>query len=128
AGTLFRRIGQPSVLGELLAGVIIGPHAFALVGITTSGIVELFGGNEAEATHALELVLESFAELGVVVLLFAVGLETRATDILRVGFRAALVGVLGIVTPFVLGFAFMYFTGHPGLESAFVATALVATS
>jgi Kef-type K+ transport system membrane component KefB len=64
----------------------------------------------------------------VIVLLFAVGLETRATDILRVGVRALTVGVLGIIAPFLLGFAFMAATGHPRLESAFVATALVATS
>jgi Kef-type K+ transport system membrane component KefB len=66
--------------------------------------------------------------LGVIVLLFTVGLETRLTDILRVGVRAGAVGVCGIVAPFVLGFAFMVATDHPNLESAFVATAMVATS
>jgi len=128
AGALFSRLGQPGVIGELLAGILIGPHALGLIGVPTVGILDLFQGNREAAEHALELVLESFAELGVVVLLFTVGLETRATDILRVGMRAAAVGVLGIAVPFVLGFGFMALTGHPGLESAFVATALVATS
>jgi Kef-type K+ transport system membrane component KefB len=49
----------------------------------------------------------------VIVLLFTVGLETRATDLLRVGPRAVAVGVLGMVTPFVLGFGFMRLTGTP---------------
>lgn len=127
-GAIFARFRQPSVIGELLAGVLIGPHALGLIGEPSAAITELFHGNVEDAAHALELVLETIAELGVIVLLFTVGLETRATDILRVGGRAAAVGVLGIVAPFVLGFAFMAATGNPGLESAFVATALVATS
>lgn len=128
AGAVFARIGQPGVIGELLVGVLIGPYALGLIGEPGSGIIELFNGDRMDATHALELVLESVAELGVVVLLFTVGLETRATEVLRVGGRAVAVGVCGIIAPFVLGFLFMRVTGHPGLESAFVATALVATS
>ncbi|MGH2586348.1 MAG: cation:proton antiporter [Dehalococcoidia bacterium] len=127
-GAVFTRINQPAVIGELLAGVLIGPHALGLIGEPSGAIVELFHGDREAASHALDLVLESFAELGVVVLLFTVGLETRATDLLRVGRRAATVGVLGIIAPFVAGFAFMMLTDHPRLESAFVATALVATS
>jgi Kef-type K+ transport system membrane component KefB len=128
AGALFVRLGQPSVIGELLAGVLIGPHALGFIGQPSTALIELFHGDRENAAHALDLVLESIAELGVIVLLFTVGLETRATDILRVGGRAVAVGVLGIILPFVLGFAFMAATGHPSLESAFVATALVATS
>lgn len=128
AGVIAAHLGQPGVIGELVAGIVIGPHALGLIGEPSSDLTALFGGNRDEAAHALDLVLESVAELGVVVLLFTVGLETRLTDILRVGGRAALVGVLGIAVPFVLGFAFMEALGHPRLESAFVATALVATS
>jgi Kef-type K+ transport system membrane component KefB len=128
AGAVFTRFNQPSVIGELLAGVLIGPYALGLIGEPSGAIVELFHGDREAASHALDLVLESFAELGVVVLLFTVGLETRATDLLRVGRRAGMVGVLGIIAPFVAGFAFMMLTDHPRLESAFVATALVATS
>src|SRR3712207_6649739 len=96
AGALFARFGQPSVIGELLAGVLIGPYALGLIGEPTAGFIDLFHGDRTVAAHALDLVLESLAELGVVVLLFTVGLETRATDLLRVGTRAAAVGVLGI--------------------------------
>lgn len=128
AGAVFRRMNQPAVIGEILAGVLIGPHALGLIGEPTAGVIELFDGDLEAAGHALELVLESIAELGVIVLLFTVGLETRATDLLRVGRRALAVGVLGIAAPFALGFGFMMLTDHPRLESAFVATALVATS
>jgi Kef-type K+ transport system membrane component KefB len=128
AGALIARFGQPAVIGEILAGVLIGPYALGLVGEPSSGILDLFNGDHEAAEHALDLVLESIAELGVVVLLFTVGLETRATDLLKVGGRAVAVGVCGIIVPFVLGFGFMLATDHPHLESAFVATALVATS
>jgi Kef-type K+ transport system membrane component KefB len=127
-GALVARLGQPSVIGEIVAGIVIGPHALGLIGEPGGAIIDLFDGNRVHAQHALELVLEAIAELGVVILLFTVGLETRVTDLLRVGPRAAAVGVLGIVAPFILGFAFMRATGHPRLEAAFVATALVATS
>lgn len=127
-GAIFRRFNQPAVIGEILAGVLIGPYAFGLIGEPTTGVIELFDGDVEAAEHALELVLESIAELGVIVLLFTVGLETRATELLRVGPRAAAVGVLGIIVPFLMGFGFMALLDHPRLESAFVATALVATS
>lgn len=127
-GLLLSRLGQPSVIGELLAGIVVGPHALGLVGAPTGALLHLFHGDREAATHALELTRETVAELGVIVLLFSVGLETRATDILNVGRRAAAVGSLGIVAPFVLGFGLMQVTGHPRIESAFVATALVATS
>ncbi len=127
-GLLASRLGQPAVIGELLAGVVIGPQALGLIGNPGGGMLEAFHGDAAAAAHALELTHETVAELGVVVLLFTVGLETRASDILRVGARAGLVGVLGIVMPFAGGFTLMAATGHPRLESGFVATALVATS
>jgi Kef-type K+ transport system membrane component KefB len=128
AGAVFARFGQPAVMGELLAGILIGPHALGLIGEPSPAIGELFHGDQEAARHALDLVLESVAELGVVVLLFSVGLETRATDILGVGVRAGAVGVVGVCVPFVLGLGLMTATGHAGLESAFVATAMVATS
>ncbi|MCS7051602.1 MAG: cation:proton antiporter, partial [Thermomicrobium sp.] len=72
--------------------------------------------------------LESVAELGVVVLLFFVGLETRLSDLLRVGVRSLVVAILGVLGPFVGGSVLMLALGYPSMESIFVGTVLVATS
>ena len=83
--------------------------------------------------EALDVVFDVIAELGVIILLFFVGLETRLGDLLEVGRRAAFVGVLGVVFPFALGFALIWLTDPTNaadleVEAAFVATAMVATS
>src|SRR5687768_11633681 len=96
AGELFERVGQPAVIGELLAGVVIGPHALGLIGVPRAALLNAFHGDAQAAREGLRLVYYVLAELGVVVLLLSVGLETRVSDILGVGRRAALVGVLGI--------------------------------
>lgn len=128
AGELFARIRQPPIVGEVLVGVVIGPHALGLVGSPDSALIELFGGSRVAAEEALTIVFDVIAELGVIILLFFVGLETRLRDLLEVGTRAGLVGVLGIVFPFLLGFLLIWATGRPTVESTFVATAMVATS
>ncbi len=127
-GELFIRIGQPAVIGELLVGVVLGPYAFGLIGRPGPKLVELFHNDPAAAGEALHLALEVFAEVGVVVLLFFVGLETRLDDMLKVGWRAAIVGVLGVLLPFVSGTALMLALGEPAVESLFIGVALVATS
>ncbi|MCH7999037.1 MAG: cation:proton antiporter [Chloroflexi bacterium] len=133
AGELFTRLRQPPIVGEVLAGVLIGPHALGLIGLPDSALIELFGGDEKAAEEALTVVLDVIAELGVIILLFFVGLETRLSDLLEVGGRATMVAVLGIIFPFILGFAFIWLTdpvasADLGIEAAFVATAMVATS
>ena len=133
AGELFTRMRQPPIVGEVLAGVLIGPHALGLIGLPDSALIELFGGDEKAAEEALRVVLDVIAELGVIILLFFVGLETRLSDLLEVGGRATMVAVLGIIVPFILGFAFIWLTdpvasADLGIEAAFVATAMVATS
>ncbi len=105
---LFKRIGQPAIVGEILAGVIVGPSAL--------GIVE-----PGE-------VLEVFAELGVVFLLFWVGLETRISELREVGRSALTVGVLGVILPFAGGYALGALRGDEPATSIFIAAALVATS
>lgn len=108
AAELFERMRQPAVPGEILAGVIIGPSVLNLVAPT-------------ELTSAL-------AEIGVLFLLFQVGLETKPADIFRVGARALLVAVLGVIVPFIAGYGVMRLWGKPQIEAIFVGAAMVATS
>lgn len=114
---LAEKIGFPAVLGELLLGVALGN--LSLLGI------QFFD------TIAHDPIIAFMAELGVIVLMLQIGLETRLADLVKVGGRAAGVGVVGIVTPFVLG-AFM--AGPwllPGLGTnayLFLGATLAATS
>jgi len=107
-GELFERLRQPAVAGEILAGIIIGP---SLLGWTTP----------SEITSIL-------AEIGVIFLLFTVGLETKPASIFKVGTRAAVVAVLGVVVPLIGGWLLMKAWGSTTIEALFVGTAMVATS
>ena len=105
---LFKRLRQPTLIGEILAGVLVGPSVLGLV----------------EPTD----VLAVFAELGAVVLLFWVGLETRLDDLRQVGRTAAWVGVLGVLLPFAGGSAIAASVGESTAVVVFSGAALVATS
>lgn len=105
---IFKRIRQPAIVGEILAGIIVGPAVFGLV--------------------ELGETLEVFAELGVVFLLFWVGLETRLSDLLQVGKVAGLAGVLGVILPFAGGVALGFGMGEETGTAVFLGAALVATS
>jgi Kef-type K+ transport system membrane component KefB len=105
---VLRRLGQPGVVGELLGGFIVGPYALGLV---TIGQTELV-----------------FAELGVVVLLFAVGLEVRTDDLFAVGRPAVLTALIAMILPIVAGFALAMAVGEPLPASVFVGVAMAATS
>jgi len=107
-GEVFERLRQPPVIGELLVGIALGPHAVGIIG-------------DSEVHHVLQ-------ELGAVVLLFMVGLDTRLPEVRAVGTRALVVGSAGIVLPFLLGAGYIGATGHSGEESAFIGAAMVATS
>jgi Na+:H+ antiporter len=108
AGEAMERIGQTAVLGELLAGVLIGPGFLNLI-------------HESE-------VLDALAELGVLLFLFEVGLESDLDELLRAGLQAALVAVVGVLVPFAAGYAVMAWFGHPPLLAVFVGATLTATS
>ncbi len=96
---LFERLGQPAVLGELVAGVILGN--LALVD-PSWGFFEPLRMPEITEPWALEI--DSLSRLGVLILLFEVGLESSLKMMLTVGASASLVAVLGVIAPFVLGF------------------------
>ena len=100
-GELTERIKQPPVLGELIAGVILGGSVLALVP-SVSGDA---------GYHTFHLL----AELGVCVLLFEIGLETDLNDLLKVGVTSTIVAIVGIVAPFALGFLSIMGFQHFGL-------------
>ncbi len=109
AGEIFERLGLPAVLGEILAGIALGPYAARLV--------------DPGAT------VLSMAEVGAIFLLFTVGLETSPKELLRVGRVSLAVAVAGIVVPFVFGYVYIrFFRQHAAHEATFVAAAMVATS
>ncbi|MEP7041919.1 MAG: cation:proton antiporter [Dokdonella sp.] len=108
-----QRLKLPGVVGEIVAGCVIGPSALGFI--------------SAEQIAA-GTPLDVLAEIGVVLLLFAVGLETRLDDLKKVGRSAFLVGVLGVVVPFALGTLWAHGSGFEWTKSLFVAAAFVATS
>ncbi|MBA2502226.1 MAG: cation:proton antiporter [Pyrinomonadaceae bacterium] len=116
AGEAFERLGQPAVLGELLSGIALG----SLV---------LFGFTGAEALRTNE-VLAAIAEIGVIVLLFEVGLESNLGEMLEVGASSLLVAILGVVAPFFLGWGVgAYFLPDAAtLVHVFIGATLCATS
>ena len=105
---VFERLKQPAVVGEILAGVLIGGSVLGWVA-------------PSDFTNTL-------AEIGVIFLLFTVGLETKPSSIFKVGKLALIVAVLGVIVPFVCGYLLMLAWGAANVQSLFIGTALVATS
>lgn len=108
-GELAERIGQPAVLGELIAGVLVGGSVLGLV------------DPSLESIHLL-------AEVGVIILLFEIGLETDLRQLLRVGGASAAVAMVGVVVPFALGYTVAVALGIAQLPAIVVGAALTATS
>ena len=115
-GELFERVRQPSVLGELFAGVLLGN--LVILGFT---------GAEPLKTNE---TIAALAELGVIILLFEVGLESDLRQMMEVGWSSLLVALLGVVAPFFLGWAVSaYFLPAGGtLTHIFIGATLCATS
>lgn len=115
-GDLATRARQPAVLGELIAGVLLGN--LGLIGIT---------GLEALKTNP---TLDALAQLGVIILLFEVGLESTVRDMLKVGPTATLVATLGVVAPFALGWLVgaLLLPDESAYAHAFLGATLTATS
>ncbi|WP_297904880.1 cation:proton antiporter [Metallibacterium sp.] len=105
---LAQRMHLPGVVGEIVAGALLGPSLLSWV-------------------HP-GVVLDALAEVGVVFLLFAVGLETRLADLKRIGVTALMVGTLGVIVPFGGASLWAHLEGFAWNKSMFIAAAFVATS
>src|SRR6266849_4563889 len=107
-GEIFERFSLPAVLGEILAGITLGPHALGLI-------------------HPSDTIY-SLAQVSAIFLLFMVGLETSPREIIPVGGKAIQVALSGMLLTFVLGFGYLSLRHQPAHEAIFLGTAMVATS
>jgi Kef-type K+ transport system membrane component KefB len=107
-GELAARLGQSAVLGELLAGVLLGGSVLNLI----------------QATDTLKLL----GEVGIILLLFEIGLESDLQSFLRVGWSAVGVAILGVVSPFLLGYGFALALHMTPFQAFFIGIALTPTS
>ncbi|MGB7696842.1 MAG: cation:proton antiporter [Nitrososphaeraceae archaeon] len=114
---LFNKVRLPGVLGELLAGIIIGPFAL--------GSIPIFDG---KPLVILNETVRQIGELAGVVILFIAGLEITPREFLRGGAASFTIGALGVIVPFFLGYYVFTIFGLEGLQSILIATALTATS
>jgi Kef-type K+ transport system membrane component KefB len=108
AGHLSRKLGQPSVMGELLAGVILGPVVLGWL-------------------HTNSLIIE-LAEIGVILLMFLAGLETDIKEFMKSAFASTSVAICGVVLPFIGGMLVALYFGFEMSTALFIGTLLVATS
>src|SRR6266545_2735064 len=105
---LFERLNQPGLVGEILAGVIIGPS-----------VLGWLAPNE---------FISALADLGAMFLLFRVGLEVKSSELMKVGGTSTVLAFSVVVVPFLMGSAILLLWGAPGNEAIFVGSAMVATS
>ena len=107
-GELAERLGQPAVLGELVAGVMIGGSVLGLA--------------------QNDIVINSFAAIGIILLLFEIGITTEVSSFLRVGLRAIIVASIGVFFPFLGGFIVTRLMGFDTIHAIFIGATLTATS
>ncbi len=117
-GSLARRLQQPRVLGELIVGILLGP---TLLDVLHSPALGLDQANLGESIHTL-------AELGVLLLLFNIGLEVHLHELTRVGRTAAIAGIAGAFGPVVTVFLLVLLFGYPWQSGLFAGVTLAATS
>ena len=108
-GEIAERLGQPAVLGEIIGGIVVGVSGLRLV------------DPQDPTIHLL-------AELGVILLLFLIGLETNLGRLVSVGGPATMVAVVGVALPFLGGFALARYLGLPSMVAVFLGASLTATS
>lgn len=112
-GEIAQRLKMPAVVGEIVAGVIVGPSVLNAVPF-----------DNGKAPVPFELL----AEIGVVFLMFSVGLETQLSSLKSIGRVAVAVAIMGVLVPFIFGMGYAYLMGYPLAKQAFIATAFIATS
>lgn len=105
---IFERIGQPGIVGEILAGVLIGPSALNWI--------------------APSDFLTALSDLGAMFLLFRVGLEVKSSELMKLGGTATLVAISGVIIPFLFGWGILLAWGESNSVAIFVGAAMVATS
>jgi len=105
---IFERLGQPGIVGEILAGVLIGPSVLNWI--------------------APSEFLTALSDLGAMFLLFRVGLEVKSSELMKLGGTATLVAVSGVIMPFLFGWSILLAFGESNNEAIFVGAAMVATS
>jgi Kef-type K+ transport system membrane component KefB len=116
AGLLSTRLGQPAVLGELLAGLLLGPS-----------LVDILHAPFVTSTH-LDATIHELAEFGVIFLMFIAGLEVEVDELRKAGKVATFAGVLGVLTPLLLGWALAAAFGYDMQRALFVGILMTATS
>lgn len=142
-GELSKRVGLPPVLGELVGGVLVGVSALHLIMFPETGataadstlmtLLQQLGNLDGAALEHIfasqSEVISVLAELGVIVLLFEIGLESDLRELSKVGYQAAVVAVVGVVAPFLLGTVGLVLIFHtPVIPAIFAGAALTATS
>ncbi|MFP4123616.1 cation:proton antiporter [Coleofasciculus sp.] len=142
-GELSKAVDLPPVLGELVGGVVVGTSALHLLVFPESGAVaadsllmkllQWIGDLSPEAVISVfetqSEVVSVLAEIGVIILLFEIGLESDLRDLKEVGYQAAIVAVVGVVAPFAAGTAgLMFFFNVAAIPAIFAGAALTATS
>ena len=105
---IFERLGQPAIVGEILAGALIGPSVLGWIKPNDT--------------------LKALAELGVIFLLFDAGLQVKTRDLLRSSGTAAVVSVTGVIVSFLAGWGILLLFGTPRIEAVFIGVAMVSTS
>lgn len=123
AAAVVERFGMPGLIGEIIIGIVISNLAIGDFNLIKS--LDLVLGDVTNTNYS---VLYTASELGVIFLLFSVGLETRVKDLLGSGKTAFFVALLGVIVPFLLGFAYIQVTEGNFTHAMFLAAAMVATS
>jgi len=123
---IFEKLKQPGVIGEIIAGIVLGP---SLLGALSGSSLNLFGTSVFQLNLNLtSLEFKEVAFIGVVFLLFIVGLETNTSDLKKTRKAGFFVGIFGVMIPFLMGCLFGMFFGMDAIQCMAVGAILLATS